>query len=467
MFRYLFVFYIFFLVAHANRDNENRQIINSFNNFYINQFKNQDRVLESLVVYSTVVNLVFDNYFDSFSTAEKEEFIRRSKELTLVVKQKILSQKDILDPDEVMYLLLKYLVSELDSHSDIINNKEYKQIRKSVSNKNIGIGIQIKKNTTNGVAEIVAIIPNSPADKLGLDIGDIILAIDGEKVHKKSDKVINAMLNNSNKSKIKVKAYSNRLGNVNDFLIKIGVIDSKVFGNILIEDKYLYLSIKHFNNETAYNVEKAIKDNLTNIKAVIIDLRGNLGGLLNQALSVANMLLKDDVIVSLKGQDNKSDIVYKSKKKRILLDNIPVVVIVNNFSASASEVLAMALQDNTRATVVGQKTFGKGSVQTIFEINDNLVLKLTTKLYYGPKNQSVEYQGLTKNIYVLSNGAAVRRNKDDKIYKHIQSHKSKKSDLTIDHSACMPYGRDYELGCALLFLNNNSDYAKFKSKLKN
>ncbi len=466
MFRFAFVFYVLCFFASV-RGSENSEIINSFNDFYLNQFKEQDAALEALVVYATVVNLIFDNYFDGFSKAEKEQFVKRSKELTLVAKQKLLNQKDILRPDDVMYLLLKFLVSELDSHSNIINNKEYRQIQKSVSNKNIGIGAEVKKNQSNNNAvEIISILPNSPADRLGLDIGDIIISVDGVKVDEKSDSAINAMLNNSHKSKIHVRAYSNRLGNVNEFLIKIGVIDSKVFGEILIEDKYLYLSIKHFNNETAYNVEKAIKENQGKTKGVIIDLRGNLGGLLNQALSVANMLLKDDVIVSLKGQNVKDNIVYKSEKKRILRDDIPVIVIVNNFSASASEVLSMALQDNKRATILGQKTFGKGSVQTIFEINKDLVLKLTTKLYYGPKDQSVEYLGLTPDIYLLGGGASLRRNKDDKIYKHIKAHKSKKSNITINSLSCTPYGRDYELGCALLFLNNELDYDKFKSKLK-
>jgi carboxyl-terminal processing protease len=300
---------------------------------------------------------------------------------------------------KLIYGSLRGMMSSLDPYSTFFAPDEFKEFTTETHGEFGGLGIEITME--NHKLIIVAPIEDTPAWKAGLKPGDIIIEIDGEPTDKMS--LMEAVKKMRGKPGTKVTLTIWRKGLEKPFkvtitraIIKIRSVKTKE----LEKGKIGYIRLTQFQENSTEDFKKALlkfKDK----EGIIIDLRNNPGGLLSTAVMIADMLLKKgDLIVYTKGRTPRSNEEYFSENDPVIPLNIPVVVIVNKGSASASEILTGALRDNNRAIAVGDKTFGKASVQTLIPLPDGSGIKITTAHYYTPSGKLIMNKGITPDIIV-------------------------------------------------------------------
>lgn len=291
------------------------------------------------------------------------------------------------------------MLQELDPHSSYLDIKEFKEMQESTSGEFSGIGVEI--TLQNNRLTVVSPIEDTPAYEAGMKSGDIILEIDGESTQDfsltdavqrirgpRGEPVTLTVLHPDDNTPI-------RLTIVRD---SIPIVSVK---NRSLDDGYLYLRLTKFNERTTRELHEAVDAYREDhpLKGVVLDLRNNPGGLLDQAVSVADTFLDDGMVVYIKGkaEESRTDYVAGPQSSDI---EVPMVVLINAGSASASEIVAGALQDHKRALLVGERTFGKGSVQTIIPLSDQSGLKLTTALYYTPSGRSIQAEGVEPDLVI-------------------------------------------------------------------
>lgn len=294
---------------------------------------------------------------------------------------------------------IKGMLEQLDPHSAYLNADEMKAMQETTSGEFTGIGIEISMD--NGRLIVVSPIEDTPAYKAGLQAGDFILEIDGESTDSislidavdkirgtKGSSVELAILHKDAKAPLTVK-------------IVRGVIPITSVKTEILGDGQLYVRITRFNENTTRDLHQALSDYLikNSLNGVVLDLRNNPGGLLDQAVTVADTFLDSGVVTYIQGRDpqNRRDFFASSQSTDI---NVPMVALINAGSASASEIVAGALQDRHRALLVGEPSFGKGSVQQIIPLSDGAGLKLTTALYYTPSGRSIQAQGIQPDMVI-------------------------------------------------------------------
>lgn len=301
------------------------------------------------------------------------------------------------------------MLTGLDPHSNFLNEEEYKDLLTSTSGKFGGLGIEVSME--DGFVKVIAPIDDTPAAKAGLKSGDLIVKINKTPVKGLTLKQAVELMRGEPGSEIRLLIVRESETKPIDVtiirdIIKITSVKSKV-----INDYYGYIRITQFQSNTTKNVEKAFneikskaKDN--KVKGLVLDLRNNPGGLLDGAINVSDLFLdhltlKDNnIIVSTKGRDPDFESVDLARTPDIT-GGVPIVVLVNQGSASASEIVAGALQDHKRAVIMGVPTFGKGSVQRVLPLNNNQsAIKLTIALYYTPSGKSIQATGITPDILV-------------------------------------------------------------------
>ena len=293
------------------------------------------------------------------------------------------------------------LLSSLDAHSCYLDEESMTQYEDINDGEFGGLGIEIVSD--EGFIRIISPIDDTPAYKAGLKSGDLIIYVDDECINGlKSDEVIRK-LRGKPKTKVKLKI---KRENKDPFdveivrdIIKIQPIKSEYLNDIC------YVRISTFCKNTATDLKKVIselveKNKKEKIKGIVLDLRNNLGGLLEESIEVSNLFLDEGkTIVSSKGRTEDNSQIFKSKGND-LTNNIPLVVIINNATVSAAEIVAGALRDNNRALLVGTRTYGKGSVQKIFPLSQKSALKLTVSRYYTPSEESIQANGISPDIEV-------------------------------------------------------------------
>jgi len=297
------------------------------------------------------------------------------------------------------------MVTGLDSHSQFLDPDEYEEIRISTTGNYSGVGLEVSMD--RGKVTVVAPIEGTPAERAGLKSGDVILSIDDIVVDEQNvDDTIGRM---RGKPGTRVKILVARASEAEpiDFeLIRSHVQVSSVRTEIL-DSSYGYIRISHFSETTFRDLRKAIaeieKDAGGELDGVILDLRNNPGGVLDAAVDVSDAFLDGGVIVTANGRGHDATFRHEAHSGD-LLDGLLLVVMVNGGSASASEIVAGALQDNDRATVVGGQTFGKGSVQTVMPLSNGRAIKLTTSRYFTPSGDSIQGQGITPDIILDEGG---------------------------------------------------------------
>ena len=308
-----------------------------------------------------------------------------------------------IDQAEAMDSAINGLLQSLDPYSSYMNQKTWEESETETSGEFGGLGIEVSMES--GVVKVIAPIDNTPASRAGVKAGDYIIKINGEQVLGKTlMEAVNSMRGPVGTS-IEITVRRKSLKKAKIFKITREIIEIKSVISKLIDNKVGYLRLRAFNNNSSDQLKKEISKIEKNKKLVgyILDLRNNPGGLLTQAIEISNFFLNDGEIVSTKGRKNKENRKFFAKKGDKIKGK-PLIVLINNGSASASEIVAGALQDQKRAVLLGEATFGKGSVQSIIPLKNQGALRLTVSKYYLPSGKSISDVGVTPDIKVEENG---------------------------------------------------------------
>ena len=303
------------------------------------------------------------------------------------------------------------LMSELDAHSAFMDKKAYKSMKVSMKGEFGGLGIVI--GVRDGALTIIAPIDDTPAEKAGVQAGDIILKINDKSTLKMTiDEAVSIM---RGKAGTPINITIVRKGENKPIKIDIirGIIKVKSVTAKTIGDDILYLRVSSFDNNVEKHLIKFIKKHKKKTKGIVLDLRNNPGGSLTQSIKAVDIFVDSGVIVSQKGKTKAEDSSY-SATKSATLTKVPMVVLVNGGSASASEIVSGALQDAKRAVIIGEDTFGKGSVQMLLPISDDgeEAIKITIAKYYLPSGRTIQAKGIVPDIYSYK-GAAPSAKEDD------------------------------------------------------
>ena len=289
------------------------------------------------------------------------------------------------------------MLSGLDPHSSYLNEEDYRELRVGTSGEFGGVGIEV--GMEDGLLKVIAPIDDTPAARAGIKAGDTIIKLDGKVA--KGMALDDAVKHMRGKPGSKIELTIVREGRDKPFDVTIERAAIKVVsvkGRVL-EPGYLYIRLSQFQTHTAEDLVKTISRLKSQgpVRGLILDLRNNPGGVLNAAVAVSDAFLDSGLIVYTEGRVKDSQLRFQAAPGDIL-EGAPMVVLVNGGSASASEIVAGALQDHKRAVVMGQQTFGKGSVQTIIPINERTALKLTTARYFTPNGRSIQAEGIKPDI---------------------------------------------------------------------
>ena len=292
------------------------------------------------------------------------------------------------------------MLSSLDPHSSFLDDQSFKYMSEQTKGKFGGLGIEVTME--NGVVKVVSPIDDTPASKAGLKPGDYITNIDGEAVMGMT--LNDAVDKMRGKIGSKVKLTIRRINEKPlEVTLKREEIKIQSVKNSIKADDLVYIRISSFSEDVDTMTAKAIKDAKKKLgdklKGVVIDVRNNPGGLLDQAVNVSDLFLDKGEIVSTRSRNEEDTVKYTAKEGDIA-KGLPIVVIINDGSASASEIVAGALQDHKRAIILGEKSFGKGSVQTVIPLGKYGAMRLTTARYYTPSGRSIQAKGIEPDIEV-------------------------------------------------------------------
>ena len=307
------------------------------------------------------------------------------------------------EDEKVIEFAINGMLQALDPHSGYMNTDQYIEMQEETEGEFGGLGIEVSME--NGFIKIITPIDDTPAAKAGVMPGDYITHINGESIQGQSLQESVEKLRGLVGTSVKISIARAGEDEVLIKSIKRAIITVQAV-KFRREDNVGYIRLISFSEQAGKGIKKAIKDlqkeiGEKNISGFILDLRNNPGGLLGQSIDVANHFLSSGEIVSTKGRD-KRNIARFDASKGDLTNGKPLVILINEGSASASEIVAGALQDHKRAIILGAQSYGKGSVQTIFPLNDRSAIRMTTALYYTPSGDSIHKVGVTPDIEVKS-----------------------------------------------------------------
>jgi carboxyl-terminal processing protease len=337
------------------------------------------------------------------SSAKEEEAVSNAKYDDIALFGRVINfiEKQYVDKvntKELVYGAIKGMLETLDPHSNFMPPEVYKQLKTDTVGKFGGLGIEVWVNK-DGVLTVITPMEGTPAWKAGIKPGDRIMKINGEST--KGMSIVEATTRIRGEVGSEVKFTVQRDGSMKplEFKMKRVTIDVKSVKNELLEEKYAYVRLNHFQEKSSQEVKAALKkmESKNKIKGLILDLRNNPGGLLDEAVEIVNLFVDEGVIVSTIGR-NKEEKDVKYAKSGVARLDFPIVVLVNGSSASAAEIVAGALKDHKRALVAGSRTFGKGSVQTVIPLAEDVGLKLTIARYYTPSGISIQAKGIEPDI---------------------------------------------------------------------
>ncbi|MFH1201374.1 MAG: S41 family peptidase [Candidatus Omnitrophota bacterium] len=303
-------------------------------------------------------------------------------------------------PKDLIYGALKGMMASLDPHSQFLDPDAYNELKVDTQGQFGGIGIEI--TIKDDLLTVITPIEGTPAWNAGIKSGDRIIKIDGELTRNISLMDAVKKLRGKPQTEVALTIWRENEGKLSDYKITRDIIKIKDIRDArVLEENIGYIRLVEFRETTQGNFDKALADlKKQNIDALILDLRNNPGGLLDAAVRVSEKFVeKDKMIVYTKGRDPSQNMEFKSKEAAPDL-NLPMVILVNDGSASGSEIVAGALQDYKRAVIVGIKTFGKGSVQTVIPLRDGSGLRLTTSKYFTPSGRTIHGTGIMPDVVV-------------------------------------------------------------------
>ena len=353
---------------------------------------------------------------------------------------------------EIVDKTLKGLMQELDAHSSYLDKKASKEMSIQTQGEFGGLGITV--GMRDGALTVISPIDDTPAFKAGIKASDIILKIDNtSSINMTLDEAVNLM---RGKPQTDITLTIVRKGESKPLEIKMKrdiIKIQSVFSKTIENENLLYLRISSFDTKVTEDLEKIIQEN-KNVKGLVLDLRNNPGGLLSQAIGVVDLFVDSGVIVSQKGRNPEDEEKFEASSLKTKT-KLPLVVLVNEGSASASEIVSGSLQDHKRAIVVGEKTFGKGSVQAVLPIDNERSenIKLTIAKYYLPSGRTIQATGVTPDVIV--NSGKVTQDDEDKfkikeadLKKHLEGelekvgNKKKEEKVIVDENRKVITGED-------------------------
>lgn len=329
-----------------------------------------DETYKGLKIFSDVIDLVEKNYVDPVDTKE-------------------LIQKAI-----------QGMVSSLDPHSQLLPPEAFEELQIDTRGEFGGIGIVITME--KGLLTVISPIEGTPAHKAGVKSGDIIIKVDGESTKDMMLWEAVKKMRGPKGDKVLITIVRKGASKPMDFELVRDIIPIESVKSLLVKPGYGYVRVTNFQENTSDDLESALRNLETAevpLKGLVLDLRDNPGGLLNQAIQVSDFFLESGSIVSIKGRQKRHTKIFEAHRDRIKRD-YPLVVLINGGSASASEIVAGALQDHKRGLILGTTSFGKGSVQTVETLRDGYGLKFTIARYYTPNGRSIQAQGIVPDIEV-------------------------------------------------------------------
>jgi len=340
--------------AHADRDNSNGD---------------QTIPLQDIRALSEVFGKIKDNYVEP-------------------VKDKTLLENAI-----------RGMLAGLDPHSTYLDKAAFQELRVGTTGEFGGLGIVV--GMEDGFVKVVSPIDDTPASRAGIKAGDLIIRLDNKPVKGMTLDDAVKMMRGKPGTKITLLVVREKQEKPLTFVLTRDRIKVQSVKSKMLEDGYGYVRISQFQERTAADMRKAIsklkKEHKGNLKGLILDLRNNPGGLLDAAVDVADTFITSGTIVSVRGRDRANDVSHTATPTD-MLKGAPMIVLVNGGSASASEIVSGALQDDKRAIIMGSKTFGKGSVQTVVPLGNDTAIKLTTARYYTPSGRSIQAEGIEPDI---------------------------------------------------------------------
>lgn len=358
---------------------------------------------------------------------------------------------------------IKGMLSNLDPHSAYLGPEDFAELQESTSGEFGGLGIEV--GTEDGNIKIVSPIDDTPASKAGIQAGDFIVKINGQPTRGLTMTEAVDKMRGKVGQKITLTLVRNG-GTPFDVTLTRANIQVKSVKSQLLEDGYGYIRITQFQVKTGEEVASALsklrrENGNKKLKGIILDLRNNPGGVLQSAVEVVDHFITKGLIVYTKGRIANSELRFSATGKD-LSENVPLVVLINGGSASASEIVAGALQDKKRGVVMGTTSFGKGSVQTVLPLNNDRALKITTALYFTPNGRSIQAQGIVPDIEVSR--AKITREQDTEYFKEadLQGHLGNgnggadKPTGSSPKAKPMPQDDDFQLSQALSLLKGLS-----------
>ena len=321
--------------------------------------------------------------------------------------------------EDIVIKSIEGLLTNLDAHSAYLDEKHFKDLKIQTEGEFGGLGITVGQR--DGALTVIAPMEGTPADKAGVKASDIILKINKQStLNMTIDEAVNLM---RGKPGTGIELTLVREGESKPLVISIvrDIIKiESVYSRLIENENMLYVRVVSFDKNIVGDVKEAIQKN-KGVKGIVLDLRNNPGGLLNQAVELVDLFVDEGIIVSQKGRVESDNAEYKATKAGTLT-KIPLVVLVNGGSASASEIVSGALQDHKRAIIIGEKTFGKGSVQAVLPVVDNEAIRLTIARYYLPSGRTIQAEGVTPDLMVYPGEVPHKNNEQSLKEKDLKKH---------------------------------------------
>lgn len=348
---------------------------------------------------------------------------------------------------------IRGMLSQLDPHSAYLDQKSFDRLQETTTGKYGGLGLEV--DMTDGFVRVISPMDDTPAEGAGILPGDIIIKLDDKPLKGQSLAESISVMRGEPGTEIMITVLRDGEPQPIDFDVTREVISVASVRDRMLDTGYGYIRIAQFHTETGPEVGKAI-DRMREegpLLGLVLDLRNNPGGVLQSAVAVADLFIEDGLLVYTSGRLENARQEFRATGQDVTA-NVPIVVLVNEGSASASEIVAGALQDHDRAVVMGNRTFGKGSVQTILPLNEKKAIKLTTALYFTPSGRSIQAEGISPDIRVdRSQVTRLERSRlrvrESDLHNHLnQSGEEGSSDYNVEDLALT----DFQLNEALTLL---------------
>ena len=370
-----------------------------------------------------------------------------------------------IDDRTLLESAIKGMLSQLDPHSAYLDKESFTSLQETTTGNYGGLGLEV--GLEDGFVKVITPLDDTPADKAGIESGDLIMQLNEKPIRGMSlPEAIDSMRGEPG-SEIKLMILREGDSAPSEVTLVREVIKVPSVRQRFLEEGYGYVRIAQFQSRTGSEVAEAVNELVEEegaLRGLVIDLRNNPGGILQSAVEVSDIFVDNGLIVYTTGRISNAELRFNATTPD-KIEGVPIVVLVNQGTASASEIVAGALQDHGRAIIMGTSTFGKGSVQTILPLNNEKAIKLTTALYYTPSGRSIQAEGIIPDIWVdRSTVTLIKKSPwrpiEKNLPKHLENNNEKSVEKTRDRANLELARQDYQLNEALTLLKGLNIFSK-------